>query len=87
MEICKKLGHGIGNIKWTKPEHETELWPTNKWSTFGNPSQKITEEFRKDESQTKNEILKEFIMLFFLSRKIDIRAHVDQGEKDMTAKL
>ena len=87
MEICKKLGTAIGNIKWTKPSHEVDLFPKNKWSTFCNPSQKQTQEFKNENVAAKKcSILKEFIMLFYLSRGINVRNHVEQDDKDILSK-
>ena len=87
MEICKKLGTAVGNIKWAKEKHEVSLFPMNKWSTFSNPSQKQTDEFKTSNDSKKCEILKEFIMLFYSSRGINIRNHVNQTEKDILSKL
>ena len=88
MEICKKLGEAIGNIKWSKPCHEVDLFPQNKWSTFCNPSQKQTKEFKNENvAKKKCSILKEFIMLFYLSRGINVRSHVVQDDKDILSKL
>ena len=89
MEICKKTGVAITNIKWQDEAHETDMWPKCGilWKDFGNPSQKQTEDFRKNSQKNACEVMKEAVILFMMSRGIDVRNHVDQDEKDVRKKL